>query len=50
MAKRKEEKFKENEKKQLMISKTILHTVGQKKKKGSKNDVGHLLSSYGKVY
>ncbi|XP_047525763.1 uncharacterized protein C1orf131 homolog [Pieris napi] len=49
MAKRKQEKLKENEEKQQMKSKSILQTVGQKKKKGSKNDVGHLLSSYGKV-
>ncbi|XP_038208909.1 uncharacterized protein C1orf131 [Zerene cesonia] len=49
MSKRKEEKQKEKEEKELMKSKSIMHTTGQKKKKGSKNDVGHFLSNYGKV-
>ncbi|CAK1548107.1 unnamed protein product [Leptosia nina] len=48
MAKRKEEKVKDQQEKQLMKSKTILQTVS-KKKKGTKNDVGHFLSNYGKV-
>ncbi|KAJ2946655.1 hypothetical protein O0L34_g12712 [Tuta absoluta] len=48
MAKRKQEKLKEREEKQQMISKSILHSVGKKKKK-TNNDVGHLLDSYGKV-
>ncbi|XP_075979235.1 40S small subunit processome assembly factor 1 [Anticarsia gemmatalis] len=48
MQKRKAEKVKEQEEKQLMRSKSILQTGGKKKKK-TNNDVGHLLSSYGKV-
>ncbi|OWR42676.1 hypothetical protein KGM_208808 [Danaus plexippus plexippus] len=48
MEKRKQEKQKLQNEKQLMMSKTVLHTV-KKKKKGVNNDVGHLLSSYGKV-
>uniref|UniRef100_A0A1E1WAZ5 Uncharacterized protein n=1 Tax=Pectinophora gossypiella TaxID=13191 RepID=A0A1E1WAZ5_PECGO len=49
MQKRKQEKLKEKEEKQQMIAKSILHSVGKKKKKGPAHDVGHLLSSYGKV-
>lgn len=48
MEKRKQEKKKELEDKQQMRSKSILQTGGKKKKK-TNNDVGHLLSSYGKV-
>ncbi|KAH9629551.1 hypothetical protein HF086_014562 [Spodoptera exigua] len=48
MEKRKQEKIKEIEDKQQMRSKSILQTGGKKKKK-TNNDVGHLLSSYGKV-
>ncbi|CAH2100329.1 unnamed protein product [Euphydryas editha] len=49
MQKRKKEKQKLNEEKKMMISKSILNTGIKKKKKGVNNDVGHLLSSYGKV-
>ncbi|XP_045510063.1 uncharacterized protein C1orf131 [Colias croceus] len=49
MSKRKQEKQKEKEEKELMKSKSVMQTTGQKKKKGSKNDVGHFLSNYGKV-
>ncbi|VVD03349.1 unnamed protein product [Leptidea sinapis] len=48
MAKRKQEKQKDIEERQLMKSKSILQTTG-KKKKGAQNDVGHFLSNYGKV-
>ncbi|KAL0850512.1 hypothetical protein ABMA28_012301 [Loxostege sticticalis] len=48
MEKRKQEKLKEKEDKQAMISKSILQTGGKKKKK-TNNDVGHFLSGYGKV-
>ncbi|XP_026728748.1 uncharacterized protein C1orf131 [Trichoplusia ni] len=48
MQKRKQEKLKEMEEKEQMKSKSILKTAG-KKKKTVNNDVGHLLSSYGKV-
>ncbi|KAF9408886.1 hypothetical protein HW555_011572 [Spodoptera exigua] len=48
MEKRKQEKIKDTEEKQQMRSKSILQTGGKKKKK-TNNDVGHLLSSYGKV-
>lgn len=49
MQKRKQEKLELSKEKQLMISKTILQTVGKKKKKGTNNDVGHFLDNYGKV-
>ncbi|KAL4714625.1 hypothetical protein ACJJTC_019688 [Scirpophaga incertulas] len=48
MAKRKQEKKKLLEDKQLMKSKSILNVPGKKKNKIN-NDVGHLLSSYGKI-
>ncbi|XP_028029665.1 uncharacterized protein C1orf131, partial [Bombyx mandarina] len=48
MQKRKEEKLKNLEEKQLMIAKSVLKTGG-KKKKPANNDVGHFLSGYGKV-
>ena len=48
MQKRKQEKIKEIEEKQQMRSKSVLKSGG-KKKKGVNNDVGHFLSSYGKV-
>lgn len=48
MQKRKQEKLKQIEEKKSMIAKSNL-TTGIKKKKQQKNDVGHLLSSYGKV-
>lgn len=49
MEQRKEEKLKKEEEKQSMIAKSVL-TTGIKKKKNVKNDVGHLLSNYGKVF
>ncbi|CAK1599427.1 unnamed protein product [Parnassius mnemosyne] len=49
MQKRKEEKLKQKEERQLMISKTVLKSCGKKKRKGINNDVGHFLSNYGKV-
>ncbi|CAH0722240.1 unnamed protein product, partial [Brenthis ino] len=48
MQKRKQEKLKQTEEKKSMIAKSNLST-GIKKKKQKKNDVGHLLSNYGKV-
>ncbi|XP_013183343.1 uncharacterized protein C1orf131 homolog [Amyelois transitella] len=50
MKKRKEEKQKAQEQKQQMMSKSVLQGVTKKKNKINKNnDVGHFLSSYGKV-
>ncbi|CAG5035446.1 unnamed protein product [Parnassius apollo] len=49
MQKRKQEKLKQKEEKQLMISKTVLQSCGKKKRRGVNNDVGHFLSNYGKV-
>ncbi|KAJ0180951.1 hypothetical protein K1T71_003036 [Dendrolimus kikuchii] len=49
MKKRKEEKQKAKEAKDLMAAKSVLKTGGKKKKKGFGNDVGHFLSGYGKV-
>ncbi|XP_041973762.1 uncharacterized protein C1orf131-like [Aricia agestis] len=48
MANRKKEKEKEKQEKQLMMAKTVFANK-TKKKKSQNNDVGHLLSSYGKV-
>ncbi|XP_026484469.1 uncharacterized protein C1orf131 homolog [Vanessa tameamea] len=50
MNKRKQEKQKLNDEKQMMIAKSNLSTgIKKKKKKGVNNDVGHFLSNYGKV-
>lgn len=50
MKQRQEEKLKKAEEKQSMIAKSILTTgIKKKKRENVKNDVGHLLSSYGKV-
>ncbi|XP_034840846.1 uncharacterized protein C1orf131 homolog [Maniola hyperantus] len=49
MQKQKEEKDKREAEKMLMISRGILSTGVKKKKKKANNDVGYLLSSYGKV-
>lgn len=51
MSKRKEEKKRLLEEKELMNSKTVLHSTGKTKKVKRKpgNDVGHFLQSYGKV-
>lgn len=50
MQKRKEEKLQDSLERQQMISKSIMHKTGQKKKKAANNDVGHFLSNYGKVH
>ncbi|KOB70701.1 Uncharacterized protein OBRU01_14943 [Operophtera brumata] len=44
MQKRKEEKIQDTADRQQMISKSIMHKTGQKKKKTVNNDVGHFLS------
>ncbi|CAG9109903.1 unnamed protein product [Plutella xylostella] len=50
MQKRKEEKQKDKEERELMKSKSVLHSVGKaKNKRKPNNDVGHFLSGYGKV-
>ncbi|XP_045761319.1 uncharacterized protein C1orf131 [Maniola jurtina] len=49
MQRQKQEKEKKEAEKKLMLSRSILSTGAKKKKKSANNDVGYLLSSYGKV-
>ncbi|XP_023948707.1 uncharacterized protein C1orf131 [Bicyclus anynana] len=49
MKRRKQEKQNKEDEKKLMLSKSMLTTGSKKKKKSANNDVGHLLSSYGKI-
>uniref|UniRef100_S4NMQ1 Uncharacterized protein n=1 Tax=Pararge aegeria TaxID=116150 RepID=S4NMQ1_9NEOP len=49
MERKKLEKQTKDDERKMMISKSILSTGTKKKKKSANNDVGHFLSSYGKV-